>query len=262
MIDETRLAEIVREAGRIACSLWPGAGHRLHSWEKAPGDPVSDADLAVDRFLKRELNALLPAAAWLSEETLDDPTRLESDCIWVVDPIDGTRDFVRGRPGWAVSVALVRAGRPLIGMLSAPARGEEWRAVAGQGAWRNGERLQASTREQLAGARVPSPGLAKVDRMLHAVAQPNSIALRIAMVAADKADLVATMRWGYEWDIAAATLIAREAGAAIGDAFGRPLNFNKREPGAFGLVVSAPSIFGEAVAHISERAKLALAAAA
>jgi myo-inositol-1(or 4)-monophosphatase len=69
MIDETRLAEIVREAGRIACSLWPGAGHRLHSWEKAPGDPVSDADLAVDRFLKRELNALLPAAAWLSEET-------------------------------------------------------------------------------------------------------------------------------------------------------------------------------------------------
>ena len=260
MIDKTRLADIVREAGRIACSLWPGAGHALRSWEKAPGDPVSDADLTVDRFLKHELGALLPTAAWLSEETLDDPARLDSDCIWVVDPIDGTRDFVRGRPGWAVSVALVRAGRPLIGMLSAPARGEEWRAVAGQGAWRNGERLQASTRAQLAGARVPSQGLAKADRMLHAVAQPNSIALRIAMVAADEADLVATMRWGYEWDIAAATLIAREAGAAIGDAFGRPLGFNKREPSAFGLVVSAPAIFPQAVNHIADRANLALAA--
>lgn len=234
----------------------------MRSWEKSPGDPVSDADLAVDRFLKRELNALLPSAAWLSEETLDDPARLDSDCIWVVDPIDGTRDFVRGRRGWAVSVALVKAGRPLVGMLSAPARGEEWHAVAGQGARRNGERLQASTRQHLTGARVPSAGLAKADRMLHAVAQPNSIALRIAMVAADEADLVATTRWGYEWDIAAATLIAREAGAAIGDAFGQPLHFNKRKPAAFGLVVSAPAIFEEAVTHISERAKLALAAAA
>lgn len=262
MIDETRLAEIVHEAGRIACSLWPGAGHALRSWEKAPGDPVSEADLAVDRFLKHELGALLPAAAWLSEETLDDPARLESDCIWVVDPIDGTRDFVRGRAGWAVSVALVRAGRPLIGMLSAPTRNEKWRAVAGQGAWRNGERLRASTRLVLAGARVPSAGLAKADRMLQAVPQPNSIALRIAMVAANEADLVATTRWGYEWDIAAATLIAREAGAAIGDAFGQPFDFNKREPAAFGLVVSAPAIFEEAVMHMSERAKLALATAA
>ena len=74
------------------------------------------------------------------------------------------------------------------------------------------------------------------------------------MVADDRADLVATLRWGYEWDIAAATLIAREAGAAVTDAFGAPLNYNKRDPRAFGLLVSAPAIHGDAVEHLAERA--------
>ena len=93
-------------------------------------------------------------------------------------------------------------------MLSAPARGEEWLAVAGQGATRNGERLVASTRSRFAGARVPTDVLPQEDSDLVVVDKPNSIALRIAMVAADEADLVATLRWGYEWDIGAATLIA------------------------------------------------------
>lgn len=262
MIDEAALAEIVREAGRIALAQWPGAGHDLKVWNKTPGHPVCAADIAVDRFLKRELSGLLPSAAWLSEETVDDPARLNGDCVWVVDPIDGTRDFIRGRSGWAVSVALVRAGRPLIGLLHAPARDEEWLAVAGRGAWRNGARLSASSRDKLAGARVPSTSLATADRIFMAVAQPNSIALRIGMVAADEADLVATMRWGHEWDIAAATLVAREAGAEIGDSFGRPLLFNQRDPRAFGLVVSSPAIFDPAVKHIAERVNIEAARAA
>src|SRR5690349_8983201 len=102
MIDRNRLRTIVSEAGRIASGMSPGGGHRVKAWEKAPGNPVCDADMAVDGFLKRELAGLLPAAGWLSEETLDHPVRLESDLVWLVDPIDGTRDFLRGRPGWAV----------------------------------------------------------------------------------------------------------------------------------------------------------------
>ena len=152
------------------------------------------------------------------------------------------------------AVALVSSGRPLIGMLAAPARGEEWVAVAGQGATLNGAPIRASQRTQFAGARVPTHSLPKDDSDLVAVYQPNSIALRIAMVAADQADLVATLRWGYEWDIAAATLIAREAGAAVTDAFGQPLNYNKRDPRAFGLLVSAPAIHDDAVGHLAERA--------
>lgn len=255
MIDRFRLQEIVREAGRIAYSRWPGAGHALHSWDKSPGNPVSEADLEVDRFLKRELHHLLPAAGWLSEETADDKIRTGSGLIWLVDPIDGTRDFLRGRAGWAVSVALVSGGRPLIGMLAAPARDEEWVAVAGQGASLNGRTLKASTRAEFAGARVPTHSLPKEDADLVAVEQPNSIALRIAMVADDRADLVATLRWGYEWDIAAATLIAREAGAEVSDAFGRPLAYNKHDPRDFGVLVCSPAIHAAAVARIAERAK-------
>lgn len=260
MIDRTRLETIVRQAGEMALGTWPGAGHALETWEKGPGNPVCAADLAVDAFLRRELTALLPAAGWLSEETADAPERLGPDgqgggLLWLVDPIDGTRDFIRGRSGWAVSVALISAGRPLFGMLAAPARDEFWHGESGQGSWRNGERLVASTRAELPGARVPADGLAEPDKDLILVHKPNSIALRIAMVAANEADLLATLRWGYEWDIGAAALIAREAGAAVTDAFGQPLNYNKRDPRAFGVLVTAPAIHADAVERLAERAR-------
>ena len=254
MIDCERLDEIGREAGQMALRQWPGHGHALESWEKVPGSPVCTADLAVDAFLRRELGALLPAAGWLSEETVDHPERLERGLCWLVDPIDGTRDFIAGRTGWAVSVALVSAGKPLIGLLVAPARNEIWSATAGQGAWLNGRRLAASTRPELPGARVPAKALPPEDEDLTTVERPNSIALRIAMVADDRADLVATLRWGFEWDVAAAALIAREAGAAVSDAFGQPLNYNKRDPRAFGVLVCAPAIHQAAVERLAERA--------
>ncbi|QSB46015.1 3'(2'),5'-bisphosphate nucleotidase CysQ [Altererythrobacter sp. FM1] len=254
MIDRERLSEIAAEAGRIAYAMWPGAGHAVDTWEKSPGNPVCAADMAVDRFLKRELGALLPAAGWLSEETADEPKRLGKGLIWLVDPIDGTRDFIRGRTGWAVSIALISEHRPLIGLLDSPARGERWLGVAGQGSWRNGEKLAVSPRKQFVGSRVPADSLAKEDRMLAMVDKPNSIALRVAMVAAGEADIVATLRWGWEWDIAAAALIAREAGAAVTDAFGGPLDYNKRDPRAFGLLATAPGIHAEAVAHLADRA--------
>ena len=267
MIDRIRLEKIVREAGRIAMASWPGDGHAPEVWEKTPGDPVSEVDLAVDSFLRRELSALLPAAGWLSEETIDAPDRLGQDglgggLLWLVDPIDGTRDYVRGRRGWAVSVALVSGGKPLIGMLAAPAQspeqgGQFWHGEAGQGSWRNGERLVASQRQELPGARVPAWIRPTTQSDLVFVDQPNSIALRMAMVAADEADMVATMRWGFEWDLGAAALIAREAGAEVTDVFGKPLSYNKRIPRDFGVLVSAPAIHAAAVDRLAEQARAA-----
>lgn len=259
MIDRQKLEAIVREAGRIALAGWPGDGHVLDHWEKSPGNPVCSVDLEVDSFLKKELRALLPSAGWLSEETLDARERLQDSLVWLVDPIDGTRDFIGGRPGWAISVALVNTRRPLLGYLYAPARrreegGEFWSGEAGKGAWRNGSRLMASSRDSLPGARVPAKKLAPEDADLELVDQPNSIALRMAMVAADEADLLATLRWGFEWDIAAAGLIAREAGAAVTDAFGHPLNYNKHDPRAFGVLCSSAGIHGQAVERLADRA--------
>ena len=139
MIDYTRLDAVLHEAGLIAMTRWPGAGHSVETWDKGDNDPVCEADIEVDAFLRRELTALLPSAGWLSEESADHAERLEDRLVWVVDPIDGTRDFIRGRSGWAVSVALVSNGRSLIASLEAPARKERWQATAGKGATLNGE---------------------------------------------------------------------------------------------------------------------------
>lgn len=250
------VARIAAEAGALALAKWRTD---FRQWEKAPGNPVCEVDLEVNAFIHRNLAALLPEAGWLSEETVDNTGRLSCRRLWVVDPIDGTRDYVRGRPGWAVSIALVEDGRPVIGVLDAPARGEVWRAAAGRGASLNGAPIRAGDRGDFSGARVPSDGLPKADRDLVAVAKPNSIALRIAMVAADQADLVATLRWGHEWDIAAAVLIASEAGAAVSDAFGAPLAFNTPSAQAFGVLATTPGIHAAAVDRLRERAVAATA---
>ncbi len=226
----------------------------LRHWEKEPGQPVSNADLLVDEHLKQTLGALAPDAAWLSEETVDDPVRVGAERLWLVDPIDGTRDFVRGRPGWAVSVALAEKGEIVLAALAAPARGELWLAAKGQGATRNGVTLRASSRAELPGARVPADQLPRADADLVTVFKPNSIALRMAMVAADEADLVATVRWGAEWDIAASSLIAQEAGAMVTDALGQELRFNRERPVALGMLCCAPAIHAAAVARLRDRA--------
>lgn len=256
MADRTldQVRQIVARAGELALADFGRFDTGLKVWDKSPGNPVSETDMAVDGFLRRELSAIVPDAGWLSEETLDHPRRLDHDRIWVVDPIDGTRDFVRGRPGWAISVALVEHGRPLFGVLCAPARQESWWAGQGSGAWRNGVALHASSRTQFSGSRVPADQLPGVDRDLVIVPKPNSIALRMAMVAADEADLLASLRWGYEWDICAAALIAGEAGAKVTDALGQDLRFNKARANDFGILCCAPAIHADAVARLADRA--------
>lgn len=249
MLEE--VARIAEEAGRIAAGR---CGTDFKRWEKVPGHPVCDIDLEVDAYLREQLRAVDPEAGWLSEETLDASDRIERRRLWVVDPIDGTRDYLRERPGWCVSIALVEDRVPVLGVLAAPKRGELWTAARGQGSWRNGARLRVSLRAELAGARVPADQLPSVDSDLVAVAKPNSIALRIAQVAAGEADLVATLRWGFEWDIAAAALIAKEAGATVTGALGQPLAFNTASGEAFGVLVATPGIHAAAVERLRERA--------
>ncbi|MGJ3647550.1 inositol monophosphatase family protein [Sphingomonas sp. GlSt437] len=245
------MAAIAAEAGALAMARWGD----FSQWDKTPGNPVSDVDLAVNALLKARLAALDPDAGWLSEETADNPDRLAKARLWVVDPIDGTRDYVRRRPGWAVSIALVEDGRVVVGVLDAPAVGKAWQAVRGGGARCNGAPIRVGNRTEFAGARVPADQLPRPDSDLVLVPKPNSIALRIAMVAADEADLVATLRWGYEWDIAAAALIAEEAGATVTDAFGEPLAFNTPSAQAFGVLATAPGIHAAAVARLADRAR-------
>src|SRR3546814_5615351 len=129
-----------------------------------------------------------------------------------------------------------------------------FRSQKGKGATLNGEALRASRRMIFDGSRVPADSLPKVDRDLIMVTKPNSIALRMALVADDRADLVATLRWGFEWDVAAAALIAAEAGATVTEVFGDPLRFHTPRAPAFGVIACAPGIHRSVVARLHDRA--------
>src|SRR5215467_9355630 len=136
-----RLAAAVREAGALALHMFRG---RPASWIKGASSPVSEADLAVDALLRQRL-LTIHDAGWLSEETEDDPARLDRADVWVVDPIDGTRAYLAGLPDWVISAALVSAGRPVVAALYAPVTDELFLAIAGGGATRNGAPIAAST---------------------------------------------------------------------------------------------------------------------
>ncbi len=255
--DKDAVAQACREAADLAFGQWrDGAPTTSRVWEKSKGHPVCDADLAVDALLKQRLGVILPEAGWLSEETADNTDRLSQRLLWCVDPIDGTRDYIRGRKGWCVSVALVAGGLPVFAVMAAPATNQFWVAEAGAGVTCNGKALSASQRTEFMGARVPADDLPKIDRDLTLVHKPNSIAMRMTMVACDRADLVATLRWGNEWDIAAAHLVAQEAGAIVTDALGGALMYNKPRPLDFGLICCAPGIHSAAVERLAGRAEI------
>src|SRR5580658_7217546 len=147
-----RLAEAVREAGAVALSMFKTP---LKNWTKGEAlSPVSDADIAVDVLLRERLTSDGAAIAWLSEESVDDPARLEARYVWIVDPIDGTRAYIAGLPDWAVSAALVENGRPIAGCLYAPVSDEFFFAVAGSGATLNGAAIAVSTGTELKDARI------------------------------------------------------------------------------------------------------------
>ncbi|WP_411290614.1 3'(2'),5'-bisphosphate nucleotidase CysQ [Sphingorhabdus sp.] len=254
-LDRDAVVAATQEAAELAFASWrAGAAPDTKVWEKSRNNPVSDIDMSVDALLTTRLQAILPEAAWLSEETVDDPSRLDARLLWLVDPIDGTRDYVRGRSGWCVSVALIADGLPVFAVMAAPAEDKIWVAAVGEGVTCNGALLSGSTRQEFSGARVPADHVPRVDSDLVIVNKPNSIAMRMTMVACDRADLVATLRWGNEWDIAAAHLVAQEAGGIVSDALGRPILYNKREPLDFGLICCAPGIHQAAVDRLAERA--------
>lgn len=259
MPDRDAAINAVREAGELALGAWrEGLAPATKVWEKSKGNPVCDTDLAVDALLKKRLGALAPNVGWLSEETADNPDRLSMSRQWLVDPIDGTRDYIRGRSGWCVSVALAEGSEIVFAAMYAPVTKQLWVAHKGEGTTCNGKRLFASTRQEFSGARVPTDALPKVDRDLEMVHKPNSIAMRMTMVACDRADLVATLRWGHEWDIAAAHLIAEEAGAVVTDATGGTIYYNKPRPLDFGLICCAQGIHDAAVDRLKGRAEAIL----
>ena len=234
-----RLASAVREAGALALHMFRG---RPASWIKGASSPVSEADLAVDALLRERLLAIRDAG-WLSEETEDDPARLQRAEVWVVDPIDGTRAYLAGLAEWVIAAALVRFGRPLVAALYAPVSDELFLSVAGGGATLNGAPIKASTGDQLAGATFSGAkrrldSLAAVEPRIVTVPRIPSLALRLARVATGALDGTFAAPNSHDWDLAAADLLVHEAGGLVTSLTGESLIYNRPDP-VHGALVAA-----------------------
>ena len=230
------LIAAAREAGVIALAYFR-AGERTSARidYKAGGSPVTEADLAVDAFLRARLGADFAGAGWLSEETEDDLRRLACASVVIVDPIDGTRAFLAGDPRWAVSIALVIGGRPIAGVVHAPALAETYAAARDCGAALNGAAIGVSRLQTLGQARIAGPK-PMVEAIARAAAtsfdlQPKipSLAYRMALVASGVLDLALASEKSHDWDIAAVDLILEEAGGRLVEAASGPLRYNKAE---------------------------------
>jgi len=222
------LAGAVREAGALAREAF---GKPMKTWVKEHNSPVSEVDIAVNVLLRERLTAIAPDAGWLSEETDDDPARLAASRVWIVDPIDGTRSFIAGRPDWTVSVALVEARRPIVAALYAPVSEEFFLAVAGAGATRNGVPIAATAGDAIEGARIGGPRgfldrLAAVAPVFTIAPRVHSLALRLARVADGTLDAAFASDTARDWDLAAADLLVHEAGGALTTTGGATLAYN------------------------------------
>jgi myo-inositol-1(or 4)-monophosphatase len=217
-------------AGIIACGFFR---KDVKSWEKDNASPVSEADILVDRYLAASLLQARPSYGWLSEETADNPSRLDCERVFVVDPIDGTKGFLRGEDSWTVSLAVVENGVPVVAVLYAPVLDEMYEAVLGGGAWLNGEDL---VRNRRAGSPPLIPAPAAVHQELQAAGLTYergpmypSLAYRLVQVATGRLDAAVSRRGSQDWDIAAAALILGEAGLGLDDVCAGPPRFNKRD---------------------------------
>ena len=251
ILDPNRLVAPFTEAARAAGDL--ALGFFNHGEEtsadvhyKHGGSPVTEADHLVDAYLKTRLEMMLPEAGWLSEESADTKERLIRRHVLIVDPIDGTRGFAAGDPRWAISIALVTDGRPVLGLLHAPALNETYLAVLGQGATLNGKKIRVSEVKSLdSSSRMAAPphvaeDLRRAGLAFDLAMRIPSLAVRLVYVASGVLDAGIASENSHDWDIAAADLILHEAGGVLAGLDGAPPVYNSNNT-RHGLLTAAPA---------------------
>jgi myo-inositol-1(or 4)-monophosphatase len=242
-----RIKQALDRAATVLTRFTPGA---VEVEYKAGHDPVTEADRALDEALRQVL--LEDGEGWLSEETADDLGRLSKQRLWVVDPLDGTREFVQGIPEWCVSVAWVQDGEAIAGGILNPATGETFLGSRSTGVTRNGVPVQVSPRTELPGALVLGSrsefkrGEWQQFQDGSLVLRPvGSVAYKLALVAAGLADATWTLVPKHEWDVAAGTALVQAAGGVVRNLDGSPVVFNCRKPWLPGLIAAGPNLYPE-----------------
>ena len=240
MISELKIAkEAAIEAGGLILNYYK-SDYEIK--DKGYHNPVTTADHAADTRLKEILTEARSDYGWLSEETVDSPDRLNKDRTWVVDPLDGTKEFIEGVPHFVVSVALVENGNPIIGVLFNPVTKELFTASNGEGAFLDDNPIRCSTKNEVGDMVIlnsrseTTRGLWKpFDSAFGELRAIGSVAYKLGLTAAGKADIFASLRPKNEWDICAGNCIINEAGGKLIDLKGNRVIFNQKktliEPG-------------------------------
>jgi myo-inositol-1(or 4)-monophosphatase len=239
--EELNTAETAaREAGSIVRKLFKG---KFDVHEKSKNNPVTTADLEANRKICEIIQGRFPDDGWLSEEDKDDSRRLSSARVWIIDPIDGTKEFIEGVPQFAVSIGFVVEGRPKVAVVYNPVEDRLYRAAAGCGAHLNGQPIFVTARQEMDGALLlvsRSEPLRKFQVFvdLCEIRSVGSIAFRLAKIAGGDGDGTLTFRSIHEWDVCAGSLLVEEAGGKVVDGAGKVLLFNSRELRHHGIVAA------------------------
>lgn len=249
----SRIQEALDAARIIFAHFTPG---EVQAEYKAGHDPVTEADRQVDTALRKTL--LRSGEGWLSEESVDDPIRLESSWVWIVDPLDGTREFVQGIPEWCVSIGLVHNGKTFAGGICNPATQEVFVGTVESGLLFNGRPAQPSPRTNLEGG-VVLASRSEVKRgeweqfqaKSFEVRPMGSVAYKLACVAAGLADATWTLTPKHEWDVAAGVALIQSAGGFTSTLDESPLLFNNRKPKLTGLLAGGAGLKSEILALTS-----------
>jgi myo-inositol-1(or 4)-monophosphatase len=238
-----RIESAIAAAREVFDRFTPG---KIAADYKTGRDPVTEADRQLDSVLRK--NLLRPGEGWLSEESPDDLSRLEREQVWLVDPLDGTREFVQGIPEFCISIALIERGNPVAGGICNPASNEVFIGSIASGLTYNAAKAHASARKSLESALVlASRSESNRGEWLQFQNAPfkiqpmGSVAYKLARVAAGLADITFTLTPKREWDIAAGTALVLSGGGFV-QTLNSPLEFNRKETLVRGLVASAPQL--------------------
>lgn len=251
--DAALLTQTVRDAGALALGLFRTT---LRNWTKEGSSPVSEADIAANDLIRGRLQAATPDYGWLSEESVDDAERLGKSLVWIIDPIDGTRNYLAGREDWCVSAALVQNGAPLIAAVFAPATDEFFFAARGQGATLNGAPLEAAPGSELDLSRMagPKPLVERLGLSADAMhPRIGSLALRLCRVADRGLDAAFAGGNSHDWDLAGADLIVHEAGGRMTTLAGDAIVYNRADATHGVLVAAGRDRHARIVAHFRNR---------
>ena len=222
--------DAAKEAGAIIMKYYKS---KYEIRDKSYHNPVTTADHAADTYLKNKLTKTYPEYGWLSEETVDTKSRLDKNRTWVVDTLDGTKEFIEGVDHFVVSVALVEKGEPIVGVLYNPASDELFSAAKGDGAFLDGERLSCSTKTDFKKMVILNSRSETRNGLWEPYASDfqeqrpiGSVAYKLGLTSAAKADIFSSLRPKNEWDICAGHCILREAGGEMVNLEGKSLTYN------------------------------------